>query len=195
MERFIEVFAVLAVFAMVHERVLEVLRSPLDKFFPTQEARATSSVARVLDAATAGSFNWVSGVVLALLTHADLLTLIRENAAEFFNLYLKADWRNLGPKINAWHHILGCVLMGLTTTVGSKFWHDALNGLMDVRGRLKGLQAEAKKLGGFELKQALDTAATHLQENAKAKGKEDILVPVVEALQAASKGVEVSPPK
>ncbi|GMU06159.1 hypothetical protein [Corallococcus caeni] len=156
MDSLIHVFAVVAAFAMVHERVLELIRASLKLFEKWAGTR------KVIDALTIGSFNWVSGVILALVTHADLLNLVGLSTDAFFDKYMKATWESYftgAEREPLIPHLLGCTLMGFSTTVGAKFWHDAVNGLMDLRKYLNSVGADARKLTAAELKQALDTAA------------------------------------
>ncbi|MDY7226955.1 hypothetical protein [Hyalangium rubrum] len=200
MDLLIQMFAVLAVFAMVHERVLELLRMPRELLAKQdqnkpEDSKRWTQVVTVLDAVTIGSFNWVSGVVLALLTRADLLKLIEPVAAgqkpEFLTQYLRKspwDW-------SSWSllEFLGCVLMGFSTTVGSKFWHDAVNGLMELRKQLAGAGAAARKLTAAEVQQALNTAAEEVGKS-KAADSKQALTDVAEALKRGARKAAESQP-
>jgi hypothetical protein len=147
----IEAFAVIAIFSAVHERVLEVLRST------AVYLKAHEGALKALDRFTIGGLNWVSAVLLALASKANLFTLFSSGSAgvgvkAFFTHYL-TDLFAPGfwdPKA-----VLGCVLMGLTTTLGSQFWHDTVRVLVDLRARLRSLPEAARKLAQFEDPQAL----------------------------------------
>lgn len=151
MEALIQMVAITAAFSMMHERVLELLRLPREAL-KCRWAWAGNA----LDGLTVGSFNWVSGVVLAVLTRADLLNALSSTPDAFVNQYLNwgTSW--------SWRHFMGCVLMGCSTTLGSRFWHDTLNGLVDFRKQLKGVPADAQKLIGDEVGKRLRDVARQM---------------------------------
>jgi hypothetical protein len=107
---------------------------------------------KILDGLTIGPWSVLLAILLALGTRASVLALFTKGTngtdAAFFSQYLdlfdqqghfwlfKADLRAL----------LGCILMGLSTALGSRFWHDLSNGLVDLRDRAKKLPAEARKV-------------------------------------------------
>ncbi|WP_224243446.1 hypothetical protein [Hyalangium gracile] len=205
MDSLIFVVSVLAVFAMIHERVLELLRVPL-RFIAKPASQAPEAPLppthprTVVDGLTIGSFNWVSAVILALLTHADLLALLssKPESSNFFKFYMtdERSWDRLfdpATRDAQLLHLLGCVLMGFSTTAGSKFWHDMLSGLMDLRKRLKDAESEARKLTATELKQALESAAGELGDS-KATNPAQVLADTARALKnAANKAIEPRP--
>ncbi len=197
MESLLYVFGVLAVFSMVHERVLEMLRVPRERLAAWLEGKPGASpgwtrLKTALDALTIGSLNWVSGVALALVTHADLLALLgsRVEASRFADFYMTDEraWSRLFDETTRGSqvvHLFGCVLMGFSTTVGSKFWHDALSGLMDLRKRVKDVEQDARKLSAKELKLTLETVASE-RGDSKATNPEQVQADTARALQNAA---------
>lgn len=133
MDPIIQAASVLAAFAMVHERVIEMLRSLNERTLQSEW----------VDIATKHSGNALIAIVLALATGADLLALFENDAkshsALFFTYYMRpSTWllRSAGDNVRA---VLGCVLMGLSTALGSQFWHDLAKGLIDARDRARAL--------------------------------------------------------
>lgn len=123
-------FLIMAAFALAHERVLEFVRwfmARLPASGPAGRLRA------LLDALTAGPWAIVPGIALALGSNANLLDAFQLNADKnpiFFDHYLHGY-----P--DSCREVVGCLLMGLSVTLGSSFWHDLAKGLIDARTRLR----------------------------------------------------------
>ncbi len=108
---------------------------------------------KLLDGATIGPWSVLLGVALAFSTHADAFLLFRRpkdaaDASAFFELYL-TGWDDYLRWPSGWSHdqrrdVLGCLLMGLSTALGSRFWHDLSQGLVDLRANAKQIPAETK---------------------------------------------------
>lgn len=131
MEAVVQAVLVLSVFSAIHERVVEMVRGLL-----------TMANVRELwrDRLTIGAANPLLAIGLAAGTHANLLALFQRTGPgetlRFFAEY---------PAWRPGEDLVGCVLMGLATTLGSQFWHDLGRGLVDVRNRVKGVRAEAAR--------------------------------------------------
>lgn len=156
MDLLIEAFAVIAIFSAVHERVLEVLRST------AVHLEGREGALKALERFTIGGLSWVPAVLLALATKANLFALFSGGAAgegvkAFFTHYLTDP---LGAGYWSPRTALGCLLMGLMTTLGSQFWHDAVRALVDMRTRLRALPADALKLAQSQAAEALPDAAS-----------------------------------
>ena len=126
----IQAMLVIAAFAAANERIIESLRGLGDRIkhpFP--------------DIFTIGHLNWVPGVVVALVTQADALELFPVGGAAptFFANYLGplSRWGALWSAGGFGRHLAGCVMMGLSTTLGSQFWHDLAGRLVDARNAVK----------------------------------------------------------
>jgi len=119
---------VMAAFAAMHERVIEILR-------------AIGQQLKVpwIDVFTSKHLNVVPALALALATQADLIALFHKiGNRSFFDLYLTdySTWHDLGRR-DAVQHLVGCVLMGFSTTLGAKFMHDLAGSLTDLRSQMK----------------------------------------------------------
>ncbi len=150
MDLLIEAFAVIAIFSAVHERVLEVLRST------AVHLKGREGALKALDCLTIGGLSWVPAVLLALASKANLFTLFSGGSPgagvkAFFTHYLTDLFAEGFWDLKA---VLGCVLMGLSTTLGSRFWHDTVRALVDVRARLRALPEASRKLAQAEVPQA-----------------------------------------
>ena len=114
---------------------------------------------KLLDGATIGPWSVLFAIALAVLTRANALALFakavalegRAEEAVFFRTYLDSFpssgrfW--LLPAANnavPWRELMGCVLMGLSTALGSRFWHDLSSGLVDLRDKAKELPKVAR---------------------------------------------------
>jgi hypothetical protein len=139
MDSIIQAATVLSAFAAVHERVIELIRSLNQSLLAkTKGIPLLRKIFEWVDGATTNHWNSVFAVVLALATHADLLSLFQPGAdrkVQFFELYLHG-W-SAGPGATLFRAISGCVLMGLSTGLGSQFWHDLAKGLIDVRSQAR----------------------------------------------------------
>ncbi len=125
MDLAIQALTIIATFSIAHERVIELLRWGIGKLPP--------ALSTALDRATSGAWAWLPAIGLSLGTHANLLDAFRvgeDRQTVFFTTYLSGIPTDLQA-------IVGCCLMGLAVTLGSSFWHDLAQGLIDVRGRLK----------------------------------------------------------
>jgi hypothetical protein len=151
MDTLLQLTTVLAAFAAVHERLIEFLqqlsRSPVG---------ALVTLGGRLSWEGGPAIAWKSsalGIGLAVASQASLLDLFLTvpqpggPTSLFFLHYLqyeqvpgvppfRLDLRNLG----------GCLLMGLSTGLGSKFWHDLTSGLTDLRDRARAVTAAAAPL-------------------------------------------------
>jgi hypothetical protein len=158
MDTGIQALLVLMAFATVHERVIELVRRVFLGRAPDKKARGTSrdpgttglvtSPKRrtFIEGSTVGPWSVVVAIVLAFATNANLLYLfIHDSGAKqskFFDAYLKYS-----ADVRPWdlQHVFGMVLMGLSTMLGSKFWHDLAYGLMDVRRTITDLPDQVRK--------------------------------------------------
>jgi hypothetical protein len=158
MDTGIQALLVLMAFSTVHERLIELVRRTLlgrslrrgDRQAATEGllgAFGLGATARTLvEGATVGPWSALVAIALAAVTRADLLFLFARGAdgtqSKFFDAYLQYGY-------SAWQWDLptatGVVLMGLSTTLGSKFWHDLAYGLMDLRQSATGLPDTVRK--------------------------------------------------
>ncbi|WP_257461585.1 hypothetical protein [Archangium lipolyticum] len=139
MEMIIQAAAVIAAFAAVHERVLELMRNWLVKQW------------KVMSEDQFDRRNMLFAVGLALVTHANLLELFtpvtRDGAPTllFFEHYMDwddvlADWKARGGIVsNVLRDALGCTLMGFATAFGAKFWHDAIKSIASFRQQARSI--------------------------------------------------------
>jgi hypothetical protein len=148
MELLSQAAAVLGLFSVVHERLVELIRSAKPKL--------PLWAGKIIDLLTVGALGPFSGVALALVTRANLLALFKGSAQHpagtdaFFQDYMGTlDW--------AWfavpEHIIGCVLMGFSTSFGSAIWHDFSKSLLGIRNATQSipqdLRALAERLKSF----------------------------------------------
>jgi hypothetical protein len=134
MDLALQALGVLAAFAAVHERVIEIIRGFRDQWGPKWAA--------FIDAITKGRWSWLSGVGLALVTNANLLFLFQKSvrhpeASRFMEEYLQRLPERDLPSL------MGCLFMGVAATMGSQVWHDLSKGLVDARNVVKSLPATA----------------------------------------------------
>jgi hypothetical protein len=180
LDSFIGTLTIIAAFSVVYERVQELIRAPRAAL----EKAKMLGLVELIDTLTIGSFNWVSGVVVALLTRADLLTLMSSQEKFLNDSYLKGV-------ASTWEQIMGCILMGLAAAQGARYWHDMLGHMIDLRTQLKhvtgGIGAASAQLvqaaQAPDRKHVFEQAAGEIQRAARANGTEQTLGPVVEALQ------------
>ncbi len=141
MDTVVQAMTVLAAFAAVHERVIELIRNFNQRFLASRIA-LVRNIAHWIDVATTDYRNIVFALVLAVATRADLLALFQynnSNHSRFFDEYLHG-WPYELYKLDRSEfvrQIMGCVLMGMSTALGSQFWHDFSKGLIDLRDRSK----------------------------------------------------------
>jgi hypothetical protein len=128
MDTVIQAFMVFAAFSALVERVIELVRTL------AKDSNRPRWV-NFIDAITIGAWSWLWAVGIALATHADALQLFGKDPTFFDNVM---KWSDFG--IRSW---AGCILMGFSATLGSRFWHDFAFGLMDVRDRAKALPGAA----------------------------------------------------
>lgn len=167
LDSFIGTLTIIAAFSVVYERVQELIRAPRAAL----EKAKMLGLVELIDTLTIGSFNWVSGVVAAILTHADLLALLKSPDKFFelyrmslpFELFLKSE-----PAGNDLKHFMGCIFMGLAAAQGARYWHDLLGHMIDLR-------TQAKHVTG-----GIGAASTQLEQAAQRQAPAG---PVVEALQ------------
>ncbi len=109
---------------------------------------------KLLDGLTIGPWSVLLGIGFAFGSRADALALFRHAPGSsdmaFFTVYL-GGWHDLDLRPWLWDRearrsVLGCVLMGLSTALGSRFWHDLSKGLIDLRAKARETQGDAKKL-------------------------------------------------
>jgi hypothetical protein len=133
MEVTVQGMLVIAALAVAFERILELGRWVM-------EQPLASSIRPILDGVTAGRGSVIPAIALAYVTNANLFYAFQvqppaagEPAAPaqlaFFSHYLQG--------YPAGREVAGCVVMGLALTLGSRFWHDLVMGLTDVRNRVK----------------------------------------------------------
>jgi hypothetical protein len=153
MDNAIQIATVLAAFSAVHERLVELLQqlasSRLQKLF-TLGGRLEWNE----ETAIAWK-NALLAIALSLATRASFLELFQyarlpdgTSSSLFFVHYMQFD--ALPEGVPPWRYdlrsIAGCVLMGLSTGLGSKFWHDLTQGLSDLRDRAKEVSTAASGL-------------------------------------------------
>lgn len=110
------------------------------------QQRSWTKWRKMLDGMTVGPWSVLLAILLAVFTRANALDLFVKAApsgtqveeALFFRNYL-----NIlpGAGLRPWflpaegspllRDLMGCVLMGLSTALGSRFWHDLSSGLVD----------------------------------------------------------------
>ena len=152
MEQMIGAMTTLAAFAAVHERVIELVRSlNLDLLKKLGARNPLRWPLQWLDRATTNHWNIVFGVALALGTRANLLALFVKGSSgpAFFDSYLQ-PWSIDCSAPLGWaraneRELLGCVLMGCSTALGSQFWHDFAYGLIDARKQARAITDEARR--------------------------------------------------
>jgi hypothetical protein len=151
MDQVIQAATVLGAFAAVQERIVEMFQ---------QMAKSNSWLATL--ASLGGLFSWheegaidrknaALAIVLALGTHANLLDLFATahpadgaNAIAFFVNYMHfTTWADFLDYFSV-QHVFGCILMGLSTGLGSKFWHDVTSGLVDIRSKAQAVASAAQ---------------------------------------------------
>jgi hypothetical protein len=110
------------------------------------------------DGLTIGPWSILLAVGLAVGTRANALSLFRKAAngsdALFFSEYLAIHgpdrrfwlWSTGMTDADWYRTVLGCILMGLSTALGSRFWHDLSSGLVDLRSKVKELPSKARKM-------------------------------------------------
>ncbi|MFP2895241.1 hypothetical protein [Corallococcus sp. 4LFB] len=170
MDRLMEVFSIIAVFSGIHERVLEAIRA-LEARLPDRKV--------LLDRLTVGGWNWAPAVILALVTRANLLALLSDGTQGFFACYLHSWFKDVPA--DPLKEVTGCLLMGLTTTLGSRFWHDLVKVLVDLRTGLKSLPEAARRLAAPDVSRAFSVAAEML-----ARHETPATMAVSDALRAAA---------
>jgi hypothetical protein len=111
---------------------------------------------KLVDGLTIGPWAALVAVALAFATRADAIALFRrarpgEASSDvlFFSLYLGGWqgielWKPWTWDIEARRAALGCLLMGFSTALGSRFWHDLSKGLIDWRANARQLPQEAR---------------------------------------------------
>lgn len=137
MESALQGMVVVGALAAAFERLLELGRWLMDQ----PRARPFRNM---LDGLTAGRGTVLPAIALAYLTNANLFSAFqvhvqgdghtdRVGQLVFFSHYLDGF-----PQGRA---IAGCVVMGLAITLGSRFWHDLVMGLTDVRSKVKAVSS------------------------------------------------------
>ncbi|RKG79311.1 hypothetical protein D7W79_10725 [Corallococcus exercitus] len=169
-----EAFSIIAVFSAVHERVLEAIRA-LETRLPNRKV--------LLDWLTVGGLNWVPAVILAVATRANLLALLSGGTEAFFAHYLHPWPAEFST--NLVQDVSGCLLMGLTTTLGSRFWHDLVKALVDLRTGLKALPEVARRGAAPDVSRAFSVAAGELERH-----DTPAVMAVSEALRKAAENLQ-----
>ena len=166
MDAGIQALVVLSAFAAVHERALELVRrlligrsaqpaggKPNSDPSSTQGLLGRFKLGKpwfvLVDGVTIGPWSVLLAIALAAGTHANLLDLFKQETtggatqSTFFTKYMTF-------KVNIWtcdwQLWTGFVLMGLSTALGSKFWHDLAFGLVDLRQKATALPQTVRKL-------------------------------------------------
>jgi hypothetical protein len=128
----IQALLTISLFAAVHERAVELARAMAER---AQFAKG------IVDRLTIGPAAVAPAIALAIGTHANLLALFEFDhggvTSKYFELYL-----SYGPPFLAPRDVMGCVLMGLSAALGSKFWHDLAYGLVDLRQKTRAVSAQ-----------------------------------------------------
>src|SRR3954447_16832440 len=119
----IQAATVLAAFAAAHERLIELIRSVNDHLSATY--RSWQRLGAWIGRHTIGAGNVVIAIGMAFATQANLLALFRTSTptsqqAMFFDLFMKGDlFMKVDPPVGYAWMVIGYVLMGLTTALGS----------------------------------------------------------------------------
>jgi len=150
MNLFIQAATVMAAFAAAHERLIELIRSFNDRL--SAAYRSCQPLGAWIDRHTIGPGNVIIAIGMAFATKANLLALFhasKDNAQQawFFDLFMSDELFSNNYGVSTLAMACGYVLMGLTTALGSQFWHDLANGLVDVRQRVQGVTAQAAPQG------------------------------------------------
>jgi hypothetical protein len=146
MNEIIQAATVLAAFAAAHERLIELVRSTNDRL--SASFRPWERLGAWIDRNTIGPGNVVIAVGMAFATQANLLALFHASKSSpqqvlFFDLFMNGgDWLNHDFGLSKLALVAGFILMGLTTALGSQFWHDFAFGLVDVRQRVQAVSAQ-----------------------------------------------------
>jgi hypothetical protein len=133
MDTVVQAATILAAFSAVHERAVEYIRSFNNRNLKPRRSKTVRAFAAWLEQITKDHRNIYLPTILAFATHANLLALFQTNTA-FFDEYLH---RWVFDDADFVRQCFGCVLMGLSTALGSKFWHDLAGGLIDLRASAK----------------------------------------------------------
>ena len=119
----LQIGTVLAAFAAAYERLIEFVRGENERVWKlVWLQRWTEDHRSVLFA-----------IVFALVTRANFFDLFlyepTRRSPQFFTTFLNysSEW-----SVRA---VWGCVLMGMSTALGSRFWHDLAKGLQDIRAK------------------------------------------------------------
>ncbi|HWU86743.1 MAG TPA: hypothetical protein VN253_05695 [Kofleriaceae bacterium] len=126
---------------MAFERILELGRWMMEQPW-------ARPVRNILDGLTAGRGAVIPAVIFTCVTNANLIDAFKvetganvgaaanigavANQARFFDQFLHG--------YPGGSEIVGCVLMGLALTLGSRFWHDLVKGMTDVRNKIKAVK-------------------------------------------------------
>ena len=129
--------SIIALFSVAHERLLELVRWMAERLVRGVWLKA------VIRGATAGPATGFVGIGLALCTNANLFDAFRHDAASGSALFF-ARYLNGFPE--GTQAILGCVVIGLSVTLGAVFWHDLVKGLMDLRATLQQVRGTPEQL-------------------------------------------------
>jgi hypothetical protein len=180
MEMIIQAATIIAAFAAVHERVLELMRNWLVKRW------------KVLSEEQFDRRNMLFAVGLALVTHANLLelftTVTRDGVPTllFFEHYMAwgevlADWKGKANSFDALpsgrllgnllRDALGCTLMGFATAFGAKFWHDAIKGIASFREKARSIGQIADLRS--QMPHAPSSTATRVHDPARVETSSD----------------------
>lgn len=149
MDNIIQAATVIAAFAAMHERLLELLQQTGRRF------RWWS----LEDEPNIDRWSILLAFILATVTHANLVELFIKApgsaTSQFFLHYLAwpAAWKEWNAEeqavfLGVWGRIfqeaVGFALMALSTALGSKFWHDLIKGLVDLRESAQAIQKAAE---------------------------------------------------
>lgn len=148
-EPLINLIVLLTALSIVAERVTNVLKLRRPKL----KARLDGQDNPEREAAIALSALGI-GVLVALLVKADLFAILKQLDNPWATLgWLQVDkytWTRTPATAtlgNAAHCIAGCVLTGCALGFGSKFWHDTLGAVYEVRNMARNRNAIALTTG------------------------------------------------
>ncbi|MFP2926230.1 hypothetical protein ACLESO_13635 [Pyxidicoccus sp. 3LG] len=151
MDNLIQAATVIAAFAAMHERLVELI----------QQTGRRLKWWSLEDEPNIDRWNILLAFILAAATHANLVELFKISpdgkTSEFFVHYLAwptalEEWEAEKQKVflgvwgRALQEIAGFALMALSTALGSKFWHDLVKGLVDLRDRAKDVKKAAEPM-------------------------------------------------
>jgi len=117
------------------------------------------------------SISLAAGLAVSFAVKADLFSILHEGTI---------GWNN-GPK--GWHWILGCLASGLFLSWGSKFWHDLMDLLLEIKNGRKAkseTRETESRIMKMELAEKIDPGSLPaLMRNGSLTGMETLTLPLL----------------